>query len=223
MPGRGAFFDVDGTLVDTNYFHVIAWSEAFAAHGYHIPMSDIHALIGQGSERLVASLIGHEDQAIADAHADFYGPRLYQVHAFDRAAALLRRLKRDGYEVVLATSASQSDVEHLRRAIDADDAIAHVTTKDDASESKPAPDILTTALDATGLDATHCIFVGDSIWDVQAALAIGMPTIGVRSGGIDEARLREAGAAEVYHHVAHIFDAYDSTLLGAQQPSMRAV
>jgi HAD superfamily hydrolase (TIGR01509 family) len=209
----GALFDVDGTLVDSNYLHVVAWSRAFAACGHRVSMAEIHSLIGQGSGRLVATLLGREDDAIAEAHADFYGPSLYQLRAFDGAAALLRRVKADGFTVVLATSASEGDVEHLRRAIDADDAIDHVTTKDDADASKPAPDILLAALDATGLNAADCVFVGDSVWDVKAANALEMPTVCVLTGGIHEASLREAGAAEIHDSVGTLLEAYETTLI----------
>lgn len=210
---RGALFDVDGTLVDTNYLHVVAWAEAFASRGHHVDMSTIHGLIGQGSERLVKSVLGDEDPEVVQAHADFYAPQLYRVRGFDDAAALLRRVKEDGYHVVLTTSASDRDVEHLRRAIDADDAIDHVTTKDDAARSKPAPDILTAALDATGLDASECVLVGDSVWDVKAAAAIGVPAVCVRSGGISAATLRDAGAVEVHDNVAGLLAAYDESIL----------
>lgn len=209
----GVLFDVDGTLVDSNYLHVVAWSQAFGAYGHDVPMANIHALIGQGSERLVESVLGEVDDRVVDAHADFYGPSLYRLSAFADAGALLRRAKASGLQVVLATSAAESDVVHLRRAIDADDAIDHVTTKDDADSSKPAPDILQVALEAVGLAASDCVFVGDSVWDVEAAAKIDTPTVGVLTGGIDEHQLNDAGAVEVYKDVAAILASFDTSRL----------
>jgi phosphoglycolate phosphatase-like HAD superfamily hydrolase len=210
---RGVLFDIDGTLVDTNYQHVVAWADAFRAFGHNVEMSKIHGLIGQGSERLVESVLGKSDDAIVDGHADFFGPRLQSLQAFDAAADLLRRCKAAGLTVVLASSASSHDAEHLRAAIDADDVIDHTTTSDDAEASKPAPDIVETALDATGLRASDCVFVGDTVWDVEAAKRAGMQCICVLSGGIAEPALRAAGAIAVYPGVADLLDGFEESVL----------
>jgi HAD superfamily hydrolase (TIGR01549 family) len=211
---HGALFDVDGTLVDTNYLHAVAWADAFSARGHRVPMSDIHQLIGQGSDRLVESVIGKPDEGAVDAHADIYGARLHRLQVFDGAADLLRHSKQAGLTVVLATSASKHDADHLTDALDADDAIDHVTTKDDADASKPAPDIVEAALDATGLDAADCVFVGDTVWDVEAAKRAGMDCVCVLTGGIAESVLRGAGAAEIYPSVSRLLTDFDNSLLG---------
>jgi phosphoglycolate phosphatase-like HAD superfamily hydrolase len=210
---RGVLFDIDGTLVDTNYHHVVAWADAFRDNGYGVDMSTIHGLIGQGSERLVESVLGKPDEAVVDAHADFYGPLLHNVRAFDAAADLLRRCKAAGLTVVLATSASSDDVRYLRAAIDADDAIHHVTTNDDADASKPAPDIVKAALEGAGLEASDCVFVGDTVWDVEAAKRAGMGCVCVLTGGIGESALRDAGAVAVYPGVADLLGGFEESLL----------
>jgi HAD superfamily hydrolase (TIGR01509 family) len=212
---NGVLFDIDGTLVDTNYVTAVAWADAFDAHGFVVPMATIHGLIGQGSDRLVENAIGHVDDAIVEAHDDFYAPRLHNLKAFDKAADLLRRTKSEGLTVVLATSASKRDATFLRAAIDADDVIDHATTSDDAESSKPAPDIVQSALDATGLEAADCVFVGDTIWDVQAARRAGMDCVCVLSGGIAEGLLREAGAVAIYPSVAELLDDFADSALGA--------
>lgn len=210
----GVLFDVDGTLVDTNYLHVVAWSQALRANGHHVPMSTLHRTVGQGADRFVESVLGHADEAVSDAHSDFYGPHLHDLVAFDGAADLLRMTKKAGLRVVLATSASAEEVEHLRRAIDADDVVDEVTCKEDVDSSKPDPDIVHTALDKAGLSAERAVFVGDTVWDVEAARRANVPCLCVLSGGISESELRDAGAIAVYDDVAHLLREFDDSALG---------
>jgi HAD superfamily hydrolase (TIGR01509 family) len=215
-PASGVLFDVDGTLVDTNYLHVVAWWRAFRAHGHDVSMKQLHGLVGQGSERLVTSVLGRPDDDVVAAHSDFYGPELHRLPAFPRAAELLRAVKVAGMTVVLATSASEKETEHLRRAIAADDVIDAVTHKDDADESKPDPDIVETALAKGGLTAEGAIFVGDTVWDVEAARRAGLACVCVLSGGIAETDLREAGAVAIYRDVAHLLDELPSSRLAGR-------
>jgi HAD superfamily hydrolase (TIGR01509 family) len=214
MP-RGVLFDVDGTLVDTNYLHAVAWAEAFRSRGYRVATSRLHHLIGQGSERLVRSVLGIDDQTVTDAHADFYAPHLHHLRAFDGAADLLRKVKAAGATVVLATSAAKRDAAHLLDAIDAHDSIDVVITKDDAEESKPEPDIVNAGLSAAKLPAADSIFVGDTIWDVEAAARAGMRCICVLTGGIDEHELHSAGAIEIYENVEELSSGLDGSAIGA--------
>jgi HAD superfamily hydrolase (TIGR01509 family) len=213
MPG-GVLFDVDGTLVDTNYLHTVAWWDAFRSQHHDVAMSRLHGLIGQGSDRLVESVLGAGDDAISDAHTDFYGARLHDLRAFDGAADLLRAVKASGLRVLLATSASAKEAEHLRAAIGADDVIDLVTTKDDAESSKPAPDIVETAMARNGLAPADCVFVGDTVWDVEAASRAGLECVCVLTGGISETELREAGATAVYTDVAQLLAELADSPLG---------
>src|SRR3954454_17861236 len=198
----GVLFDVDGTLVDTNYLHVLAWSQALRANGYCVPMATLHRTVGQGADRFVESVLGQLDSRVSDAHSDFYGPHLHDLVAFTGAADLLRTVKKAGLRVVLATSASGEEVEHLRQAIDANDAVDAITCKDDVDASKPDPDLVQAALDKAGLVADSAVFVGDTVWDVEAAKRAGVPCVCVLSGGIGAAELREAGAVAIYDDVA---------------------
>jgi len=211
--GAGILFDVDGTLVDTNYLHVVAWWQAFRSRGHTIPMRKLLETVGQGSDRFVETILGHSDEAVADAHTDFYGPFLHELSAFDGAADLLRATKRNGLAVVLATSASANEAQHLRDALDADDVIDEVTSKDDVEESKPDPDIVQTALDKAGLDAANALFVGDTVWDVEAARRADLDCVAVLSGGIAEHDLRDAGAVAIYRDVKHLLDEFDDSPL----------
>src|SRR4051794_18344794 len=149
----GVLFDVDGTLVDTNYLHVVAWWKAFRSRDHQVPMSTLHRTVGQGADRFVESVLGRSDDDVAKAHSDFYGPHLHELATFPKAADLLRATKAAGLVVVLATSATEEEAGHLRAAIDADDVIDALTHSEDADESKPDPDIVETALDKAGLDA----------------------------------------------------------------------
>jgi HAD superfamily hydrolase (TIGR01509 family) len=210
----GVLFDVDGTLVDTNYLHVVAWWQAFRSQGYDVAMTDLHRTVGQGSDQFVSSILGRDDEKVRDAHSDFYGQWKHQLAAFPGAAELLRTTKKSGRAVVLATSASEAEAEHLTAAIDADDCIDVVTTSGDADASKPDPDIVNTALKKAGLQAEEAVFVGDTVWDVEAAGRAGMSCVGVLTGGISEAELRDAGAVAVYRDVAHLLAEFDNSPLG---------
>jgi HAD superfamily hydrolase (TIGR01509 family) len=198
----GVLFDIDGTLVDSNYVTVVAWADAFESQGYSVPMTKIHALVGQGSGRLIENAIGHYDDAVAEAHDDFYAPRLHSLRAFE------------GLTVVLATSASEHDARFLRAAVDADDVVDHAATSDDAESSKPDPDIVQAAVDGAGLSVENCVFVGDTIWDVHAANKAGMDCVCVLTGGIAEAELTKAGAVAIYASVAELLDEFDASPLG---------
>jgi phosphoglycolate phosphatase-like HAD superfamily hydrolase len=215
----GVLFDVDGTLVDSNYLHVIAWSQALRANDHEVPMATLHRTIGQGADRLVESVLGHAEDAVSDAHSDFYGPNLRDLVAFPGAANLLRTTKKAGLRVVLSTSASAEEVEHLRAAIGADDAIDEVTCKDDVDASKPDPDLVQVGLDKAGLTAARAVFVGDTVWDAEAAKRAGVPCVCVLTGGISAAELREAGAVAIYDDVAHLLREFDgSPLAGLNAP-----
>jgi HAD superfamily hydrolase (TIGR01509 family) len=210
----GILFDVDGTLVDTNYLHAVAWWHAFRAHGHTIPMRRLHETIGQGSDRLVETILGHPDEDVANAHTDFYGPFLHGLAPFAGAADLLRKSKRAGLGVVLATSASAKEAGHLRAALDADDVIDEITNKDDVEETKPDPDIVQTALHKGGLDPANALFVGDTVWDVEAARRADLDCVAVLTGGIAEHDLRVAGAVAIYRDVQQLLDEFDDSPLG---------
>ncbi|MHA7217306.1 HAD family hydrolase [Arthrobacter sp. MDT1-48-3] len=219
-PGRrhGVLFDVDGTLVDSNYQHTLAWWQAFRRFGHDVPMAEIHRAIGMGGDKLVAHLLGEDRDADEDAELDATHGAVFSTYwpglrSFEGAADLVRRCADDGLTVVLASSASQQELGVLRGIIGADEAISAATSSSDAENSKPSPGILRAALDAGGLDAADAVFVGDSVWDVLAASDLKIPTIGLASGGTSEAELRDAGAVEVYKDIRALLDAFDDGAL----------
>jgi HAD superfamily hydrolase (TIGR01509 family) len=202
----GVLFDVDGTLVDTNYLHTLAWSRAFREVEEWAPMNAIHRLIGMGGDQLVVRLLGHECPEAVSARPRHYKELAGDVLAFPRAAALLRQLHQRGLIVVLATSAPANELERIRAVLDADDVTDGQTTSDDIEESKPSPEIFETAMQHFSIDPRRALAVGDSIWDVQAARAAGIGCVTVESGGFSQHELSEAGARQVYRDVAEIVD-----------------
>jgi HAD superfamily hydrolase (TIGR01509 family) len=195
-------FDVDGTLVDSNYLHTLAWSRALRTHGEWAPMNAIHRLIGQGSGQLLTRLIGRDDDAIAAAWRSEYDRLIGEVVAFPGAADLLRDLSARGASAVLATSSPAAHLDRIVGLLGVADVIASATTADDVKRAKPDPDIFLTAMHHSGGDPRTTFVVGDSVWDVDAASAARLPCLAVESGGFSEAELRAAGAVEVYADVA---------------------
>ena len=202
-PVRAALFDVDGTLVDTNYLHAVTWWEAFAQAGHMVPMAEIHRAIGMGSGLMLDKLLPQDrdkgnDADIRAAHSALYATYRSRLRPLPGAADLLRACKRQGLAVVLASSADEPEFNMLRAALDAEDAIDAATFSGDVEASKPAPDLVQVALDKASVPAGEAVFTGDTVWDVQACQKAGVPCIGLLSGGISRDELTSAGAAEVY-------------------------
>ncbi|MGW5665596.1 HAD family hydrolase [Streptomyces sp. NPDC003758] len=206
--GRAAVFDVDGTLVDTNHLHVTTWWEAFRQAGHRVPMHAIHRAVGLGSEDLIVHLLGGRDRDEVDmlvaAHTTLYGTYFDRLPPLKDAGRLLRRLDHDGWNVVLATSASGHELSALRRAIGADDAIAATASADDVEAGKPAPEPVEHALELAGVPPEQAVFVGDTVWDMRAGTRAGVTCVGLLSGGIPSADLQEAGARAIYRDPAHL-------------------
>jgi HAD superfamily hydrolase (TIGR01509 family) len=216
---RAVLFDVDGTLVDTNYLHAVTWWQAFAQGGYYVPMTDIHRAIGMGSGQMLDHLLPADRDKEADAslgtsHDALYATYWSRLRPLPGAADLLRACKAGGLAVVLASSAGEAESGVLRAAIDADDAIDDATFSGEVDRAKPAPDLVQVALEKAGVPAERAVFVGDTVWDVQASQKAGVPCIGLLSGGIGRQELAEAGAAEIYDNPAHLLAALAGSLIG---------
>jgi len=203
-------FDVDGTLVDTNYLHAVTWWQAFAQAGYEdVPMARIHRAIGMGSDRLLDEVLPKDrdresDQEMLTAHLSLYATYWSRLRAFQGAADLLRAFKARGLRVVLASSASKRELAVMREAIDAEDAIDAATDSDDVEASKPAADLVQAALERAGVAAGQAIFVGDTVWDVKACQKAGVRCIALLCGGISRGELEDAGAVEIYDDPADL-------------------
>ena len=200
--------DVDGTLVDTNYQHAIAWHRALRDHGYVVQLWQIHRHIGMGGDQLVAALIGEDGERehgeeIRAAEGEAYGELIGEVQAMHGASELLRELGEDGATVVLASSAKAEEVEHYLDLLDARDLVAAWTSASDVERTKPEPDLVRVALEKAG-NGGPAVMVGDSTWDVKAAAAAEIPTLAVRTGGFSTEELRQAGAAEVVDSIGEL-------------------
>ncbi|AKT51998.1 HAD family hydrolase [Arsenicicoccus sp. oral taxon 190] len=212
----GVLFDVDGTLLDTNYLHALAWWRALRATGHDtITMQQCHAAIGIASEGLVRHLTGGQDEEAVERHSEEYEPLKRDLTAFPRAADLLQACDDAGLAVVLATSGQESDLEWMVPAIGVPESLlAGATTSGDVDEAKPEPDLLSVAVERHGLDPQRTVVVGDTVWDVEAARKAGLPIVAVTCGGICRQQLEEAGADAVYDDPADLLAHLDSSLLG---------
>jgi HAD superfamily hydrolase (TIGR01509 family) len=200
----GVLFDVDGTLLDTNYLHTIAWSRALRDVGEWAPMNAIHRLIGMGGDRLVPTLLGHGSPEADAAHRRHFDDLASEVKAFPGAAELLRKVRELGLLVVMATSSPKDQLDDMLASAGFDRAYDERTTSDDVGSSKPDPEVFLKAIDGAGLDRGRTLAIGDSVWDVRAARAARIGCIGVESGGSSRHELAEAGALTVYADVEEL-------------------
>ena len=207
---QAVLFDIDGTLVDSNYLHVDAWHRAFQTLGVDVEAWRIHRSIGQDAGELLASLVGEKDEAwltrAKDLHAENYKALAPRLRLLPGARELLAILDEEGIIVVLATSAPQEELDILLELLDSDDVIHATTNADDVDVAKPSPDIVAVALDRAGVTAHDAVFVGDSEWDVQAASRAGVRSFGMLTGGIAGDLLMRAGAERVFADPADILD-----------------
>ena len=211
-----AILDVDGTLVDSNYQHVIAWYRAFRDHDVTPPMWRIHRHIGMGGDQLVAAVAGQalereSGDSIREAEKRLYEELIDEVSPFEGARELLDELKRRGHDVVLASSAKQEEVEHYVDLLDARGLADSWTTSADVERTKPAPDLVAVAMQRAG--ALSAVMVGDSTWDVEAAARAELKTLAVLTGGFSEAELLDAGAVAVFESLVDVRLGLDSTPL----------
>ena len=206
--------DVDGTLVDSNYFHTMAWWRALSGNGHVVPMARIHRLVGMGADTFLEELLGEHDDALEDAwQAEFAGLR-DDIAALPGAADLARAAKERGATVVLATSGKPDDVEVLRQTLDADRWVDDAVNSSEVESSKPAPDIFARALEVAGAEAGDAVVVGDTVWDVRAAAACDLPCVAVTCGGISRGELEEAGAVAVYRDPEELVSQLERSPLG---------
>jgi HAD superfamily hydrolase (TIGR01509 family) len=201
-----AILDIDGTLVDTNYHHAVAWYRAFRQHGFTLPLWRIHRHIGMGGDQLVGALAGEgfereQGDAVRAAESVLYQELIGEVQPLEGARAVIEDLKSSGHVVVLASSAKPDELEHYLTLLDARTLVDAWTDSGDVEKTKPEPDLVLAALEKAGGEPGDAVMIGDSVWDCRAAERAGVRSIGVRTGGFSEAELLEAGAAKVFDSV----------------------
>ena len=211
----GVLFDVDGTLMDTNYLHTLAWARAFRDAGEWAPMNAIHRLVGMGGDQLVPEALGHDSPQAVEARSPRYAELIGEARAFPGARDLVIDAHRRGLAVVLATSSPADELDVLLAALDIDDFLEGKTTADDIDESKPAPDVFLTAMTRHSLDPGRTLAIGDSIWDIRAARDAGIGCIAVETGGFSQHELSEAGALHVYRDVDELRQQFLTSPLAA--------
>lgn len=195
-------FDVDGTLVDSNYQHALAWFRAFRRYGVTVQIWQIHRALGMGGDLLVAHVAGdeveeHHGDALRAAWEEEFEPMLPEVQPLAGVTDLLRSVKRRGLRLVLASSGKAEHVDAFLDLIDARSMADDWTTSDDAEKSKPDPELVQTALERVG--GRRGLVVGDATWDARAAGRAGLPAVAILTGGFSESELRDAGAIDVFH------------------------
>jgi HAD superfamily hydrolase (TIGR01509 family) len=212
-----AILDIDGTLVDTNYHHAIAWYRAFRQHDELLPIWRIHRHIGMGGDHLVKALCGEEvdeekGEDIRAAEKALYMALIVEVEPLHGARDLIVDLKNRGHTVVLASSAKQKEVDHYLDLLDARDLVDDWTSSADVKSTKPDPDLVQAALEKAG--GGEAVMVGDSTWDCEAAKRAGIETVAVLTGGFSEAELKDAGAVAVYQSIDELRQSIDQSPLG---------
>ncbi len=220
MPIKAILFDIDGTLIDSNDLHVLAWEEAFAGIGAYLDRQAIHDQIGKGTDMLVPSLLPDLDEdgvtRLGEAHGRIFKEKyLDRAKPFARAHDLLAHAHGRGQSVVLASSASRNELDHYLDLLGVRELVAETTSGDDVARTKPAPDIFAAALDKlpdTSADAV--IVVGDTPYDIEAAGRCGIAAVAVRSGGFADEALTRAGAVAIYDDVAALLADYAGSPLG---------
>ena len=211
-----AIIDVDGTLVDSNYQHALAWFRAFARYDVVVPLWVIHRHIGMGGDQIIEAVAGkgvedaHGDE-LRDAWVEEFDKFIDEVQPFESATDLLAELKRRGFKVVLASSGKPQHVDHFLDLIDGRKHADAWTTSEDVEETKPAPDLLAVA--AEKVEGASGVAIGDATWDFVAAKKLSMPGIAVRTGGFSPEELREAGAGSVFESLSELIDGLDDTPL----------
>ncbi|HEX5402905.1 MAG TPA: HAD family hydrolase [Pseudonocardiaceae bacterium] len=214
---RTVVFDVDGTLMDTNYQHALAWFRAFRHHDVTVPIWHVHRAIGMGGDRLVEHVAGkaveseHGD-ALRGRWKDEYEQMIDEVVPFDGAHELLAASRSAGMAVALASSGDRAHIEKYLDLLAARDIIDEWTTSADAEHSKPAPDLVAVA--TAKIDSGDAVLVGDSTWDCRAAGRAGIPCVAVLTGGFAAPELREAGAVAVFESLPDVRDALDELPFG---------
>ena len=212
-----AILDIDGTLVDTNYQHALAWYRALRKHGHVVPVWRIHRHIGMGGDKLIEAICGEDVErehgdSVREAEKSLYGELIGEVEPLAGARELICDLKDRGHTIVLASSAKEEEVDHYLDLLDARELADDWTHAGDVDDTKPDPELVESAVQKAG--GGEAVMLGDTPWDVKAAKRADVPTVAVMTGGFAEAELREAGAVAVFDSLQALRGRLGDTPLG---------
>lgn len=216
---RGAIFDLDGTLVDSNDLHAEAWQEAFRHFGKEIPLAQLRSQIGKGGDQYLPTFLTPQElheigPELNQFRGDLFKRKyLERVRPFPKVRELFERLRADGKRIVLASSGNGDEVEHYVGLMEIGDLIEGRTTKSDVRHSKPEPDVFLQALNQLHLSAPEAIVIGDTPFDIEAAKKILLPTIALLCGGFSEDALRASGAVAIFRDPADLLASYQRSPL----------
>ena len=210
---RAVLLDIDGTLVDSNDAHALAWHDALAERDLDIAPARIRRLIGMGGEFLLATVAPGDRSGIDRRHGEIFRERyLGRVRAFPKTRELVLQLRREGYALAIATSGKPDDVQTLLEIARVADLIEARASAGDVDQPKPAPDVVEAALARVPVERAHAVLIGDTPYDVRAATRAGVAAIGMACGGFPAAEL--AGAVEVFVDPAELLARWSQTSLG---------
>ena len=218
MTSAAVLFDIDGTLVDSNYLHVHAWNRAFTELGIDVESWRVHRRIGMDGSALLDELVPNRAEDVSDRltelHSRYYQETAGLLKPLSGALRLLDAVAAAGLQVVLATSAPETELKHLRRVLDREDILSAVTSSEDVETAKPEPGIVEVALERAAVEPERAVFVGDTVWDIRAATRAGVRCLCFSSGGVDRRLLLDEGALAVYENPADLLDNFEESLIG---------
>ncbi len=218
---RAIIFDVDGTLVDSNHLHALAWQQALAHFGKQVEYEQVRNQIGKGGDQTLPVFLTADEIERFGKELDEYKSRLYRtrymakVRPFPKVRELFEGIRRRGQRIALATSAGKDELQHNLDLLNVRDLVEATTSEGDAQRTKPFPDVFLAALRKLGEPPRDEVaVVGDSPYDAEAAAQVPLLAVGVLCGGYAEQQLRDAGCAAVYRDPADLLEHYEQSPLG---------
>ena len=211
---RAAIFDLDGTLVDSNEFHVLAWHDTFRHFHKDIPLERLREQIGKGGDQYLPVFLNEREMREFGDEADKYRGEVFKekylphVKPFPKVRELFERIRAEGKKIALASSGKEDEVRHYEKLLGIGGMVDAMTTADQVAHSKPKADVFIAALNLLSMQPHEAIAVGDTPYDVEAAKKIGLPVIGVLCGGFPEQTLRDEGAVAIFHDPANLLERY---------------
>jgi HAD superfamily hydrolase (TIGR01549 family) len=212
---HAAIFDLDGTLVDSNELHVLAWQETFRHFGKEIAIEQLREQIGKGGDQYLPVFLNEREMRELGEEADKYRGQIFkkkylsQVRPFPKVRELFERLRGDGKKIALASSGKEDEVRHYEKLLGIQGLVDSMTTADQVAHSKPKADVFIVALRTLGAVSPHeAIAIGDTPYDVAAAKKIELPVIGLLCGGFPEQALRDEGAVAIFRDPADLLERY---------------